>query len=86
MARPPDSGSLMAGRETAFRFGLDTDAPRSLVRAPCETAPCRRREEDTELAGGKDFTALRLPDRTASARLASMAWGRALSTAGRILG
>jgi hypothetical protein len=64
---------LIAGRETVFRFGSDTDSPRSLVRAPGETALGRRCEEDTELAGGKDFTALRLPDRTASARLASMA-------------
>jgi hypothetical protein len=86
MARPSISGFLMAGRETAFRFGPDKDASFSRVRAPDGTAPCLRRAGDTEFAGGTDFTSLRLPGRTASARLASIAWGRELSTAGRILG
>jgi len=86
MTRLPVSESLMTGRETPFRLGSDPDASRSLVRTPCERPASLSREEDKELAGGTDFTSFRLPGRTASARLASIAWGRALSTAGRILG
>lgn len=86
MARFPVSGSLMAGRETAFRLVSDIEASRPLVRTPELIPPCLRRDGDMEFEGARDFTALRLPGRTASALLASRAWGRELSTAGRTLG
>ncbi len=86
MARPPDSGFLMAGRETAFRSGLDGDISLAFARTPCEPPACLSREAVTEFAGGRDFTSFRPPGRTASARLASIAWGRELSRTGRILG
>lgn len=76
----------MAGRETAFRFGSDKEASRSLVRAPCEAVPCLRREGDRESEGASDFTSFRLPGRAERARLASSAWGLLLSTAGRRFG
>ncbi|MCX6568162.1 MAG: hypothetical protein NT147_03810 [Candidatus Aminicenantes bacterium] len=76
----------MAGRETAFRFGLDGDMSLSLARTPCEPPACLSREGVREFDGGTDFTSFRLPGRTASARLASIAWGRELSMTGRILG
>lgn len=76
----------MAGRETAGWFGLDIEESRPLARLPELTPPCRRRDGDMEFEGGMDFTSFLLPGRTASARLASRAWGRELSTAGRTLG
>jgi hypothetical protein len=76
----------MAGRETAFRFGSDREASRSLVRAPCEAVLCLRREGDREFDGASDFTSFRLPGRAERARLASSAWGLILSTAGRRFG
>lgn len=76
----------MTGRETASPLGLTPEASLSLARSPDEAPPRLRREEETESAGGSDFTSLRLPGRTASARLASITWGRELSTTGRIPG
>ena len=59
MTRLPVSGSLMAGRETAFRFGSDTDAPRSLVRAEEE----REVEFDALLRRGAGREAAGLEER-----------------------
>lgn len=76
----------MVGRETAPRSAAGRDEFRSLVRAPELTAPCLRREEDKEFEGASAFTPFRPPGRSAKARRAAMAWGRALSTVGRIEG
>lgn len=73
-------------RSTVFRLPPDTRSLRSLIRDPVSTRFCLRRDEDREFEGATDLTSLRLPGRSARARRAATAWGRALSTAGRIEG
>ena len=76
----------MDGRAREFRFPSEREASRPLIRASEPTVPCLILEGDRDFEGARDFTPLRLPGRGARALRASTAWGRALSTTGRIEG